>query len=145
MGKKKSGGLNLIYLIGMIVAAVGFCVPMFSASAFGFKSSKNGFSFINFDHLGDGKIEWIVLAAILLCSGIVAGIVFSFVKIKPSSLIRLIAVLVIATAFLIIWITFNDNWLAKTIGKGFWKHATYGTYMVLGGWVVSLVGWITGR
>ncbi|MCR4734356.1 MAG: hypothetical protein K5829_05070 [Treponema sp.] len=142
---KKSSKINLIYLIGMVVAAVGFCLPMFSASAFGFKASKNGFSFITFDHLGDGKIEWVVLAAILLLSGIAAGIVFSLVNIKPASLIRLIAVLVIVTAFLIIWLTFNDNWLAKTIGKGFWKHATYGTYMILGGWIVSLVGWITGR
>ena len=151
---KKSAKINLIYLIGMVVAAVGFCLPMFATKNPITKDiirdlSPNGFKFLNFEKffnkLADGTIDWIALAAILLFCGIILGIVFSLVNIKPASILRLVAILVMATAVGIILIRANSSDFAAWVGKGFWKHAYIGTYMIIGGWCCGLVGWLISR
>ena len=151
---KKSAKINLIYLIGMVVAAVGFCFPLFATkNPLNDKIirdlSPNGFKFLNFekffDKLADGKLDWIALAAILLFCGIILGIVFSLINIKPASTLRLVALLVMATAVGIILVRANSSDFAAWVGKGFWKHAYIGTYMIIGGWGCGLAGWIIGR
>ena len=133
MGKKSS--LPLIYLIGVALIAVGFCLPMFK----GLGTTPSGFKFINFDNFGATTI-----AALLIFCGAVAGVVFCFVSAgKNTSLIRLICVVISIIGGLILIIKFNDNWLSKTIGKGFIKHAYIGFYMVLAGWIVGLIGAVT--
>jgi hypothetical protein len=133
MGKKSS--LPLIYLIGVALVAVGFCLPMFK----GLGTTPSGFKFINFDNFGATTI-----AALLIFCGAVAGVVFCFVSAgKNTSLIRLLCVVISIIGGIILIIKFNDNWLTKTIGKGFIKHAYIGFYMVLVGWVVGLIGAVT--
>ena len=134
MGKKSS--LPLIYLIGVALVAVGFCLPMFK----GLGIKTNGFDYVNFKEFG-----WMTIAALLIFCGAVAGIVFCFVGGKSASLIKLVCIIVSIVGGVILFIKFNDNWLTKQIGKGFLKHAYYGFYMVLVGWVLGLVGAITNK
>ena len=165
---KKSAKINLIYLIGMVVAAVGFCVPMFCfgrnvftkeiiiKGAFS-KKIMNGFYFIDFnnfiDKLANGKIMWITLAAILLLSAIVLGLVFALVNIKQSSTLRLVALIIMVVAVAIIfWRIYKNDFstffgtdFGSLLGKGIWKHAYIGTYMIIGGWACGLAGWFIGR
>ena len=130
MGKKVS--LPLIYLIGVALVAVGFCLPMFK----GLGTTPSGFKFINFDNFGATTI-----AALLIFCGAVAGVVFCFVSAgKNTSLIRLLCIVISIIGGVILIVKFNDNWLTKSIGKGFIKHAYIGFYMVLVGWVAGLIG-----
>lgn len=144
MGKKKSGGsLGIVYLIGMAVAFIGFCCPMFTGA---FKSSSNGFKFINFDNSG-----FVTIGALVLLIGLVCGTVLGLcsllkVKIPSAKLLGCVAILVAAVGAAILIIGFTTNGgIYKVIGKQFLKHATYGFYMVVGGWVVSAVGYFLGK
>ena len=134
MGKKSS--LPLIYLIGVALVAVGFCLPMFKGAL----ASYNGFKFINFKEFG-----WVTISALLIFCGAVAGIVFCFVGGKSASLIKLVCIIVSIVGGVILFIKFNDNFLTKAIGKGILKHAYIGFYMVIVGWVLGLVGAITNK
>mgnify|MGYP003485452896 CR=1 FL=1 len=135
----KKGSLPLIYLIGMALVVVGFICPMFQISFFGLGSaSSNGFDFINFDNFG-----FTTIGAIMIFVGAVLGLVFCFVGGKNADLLKLVFLIVSIVGGILLIIRYNDNWLTKAIGKGFWKHAYYGTYMILAGWVVGLVGWVT--
>jgi len=137
MGKKSS--LPLIYLIGVLLVAIGFCVPMFKGSVIGAKT--NGFDYMNFKNFG-----WMTIAALLIFCGAVAGVLFCFVGAgKSTGLIRLICIIASIVGGVILIIKFNDNFLTKTIGKGFLKHAFIGFYMILVGWVLGLVGAITNK
>jgi len=140
MGKKSSSKIAIIYLIGMALVALGFILPMFKSSL----GTSNGFDFIRFkDGSGNFKISLVTLAAILIFCGAVLGIVFCFVGGKNADLLKLVFLIVSIVGGILLIIRYNDNWLTKAIGKGFWKHAYYGTYMILAGWVVGLVGWVT--
>lgn len=131
---KGFGRLNLIYLVGMALVLVGFILPMFEG-ALGL--SLNGFDFINTDNFGTTTI-----AALLIFIGAAVGIVFCFVGGSNADLIKIIALLASIAGGVLILIAANDSWLAKMIGKSFWKNASIGTYMILAGWVVGVVGWI---
>ncbi len=137
MGKKSS--LPLIYLIGMALVAIGFCVPMFKGAVLGVKT--NGFDYISFKNFG-----WITIAALLIFCGAVLGVLFSFISAgKSTGLLRLICVIASIAGGVILVIKFNDNFLTKQIGNGFIKHAFIGFYMILVGWVLGLVGAITNK
>ena len=62
---------------------------------------------------------------------------------KNQDVLKLVFLIVSILGGVLLLIKYNDNWITKAIGKGFWKHAYYGTYMILAGWVVGLVGWVT--
>ena len=135
MGKKSS--LPLIYLIGMALVAIGFCVPMFK----GLGIKTNGFDYMSFKNLG-----WTTIAALLIFCGAVLGVLFCFISAgKSTSLLRLICVIASIAGGVILFIKFNDNFMTKAIGKGFLKHAFIGFYMILVGWVLGLVGAITNK
>ena len=132
---KKSSSISLIYLIGVALVAVGFCLPMFK----GLGQTPSGFKFINFDNFG-----WMTIAALLIFCGAVAGIIFCFVSVgSTTDLIKLICILVSIAGGVILFINFNDSWISKVIGKGFLKHAYIGFYLVIAGWIVGLIGAIT--
>ncbi len=139
--KNKGASLGLIYLIGMTVAIFGFCRPMFKGI---FGSGANGFRFISFDNFG-----FVTIGALALFAGAVAGVVFAILamcKLKiPAKTLGLIALLVMLAGAIILFIGFTTDNFYKVIGKGFLKHATYGFYMVIGGWVVGLIGWFIGK
>jgi hypothetical protein len=135
MGKKSS--LPLIYLIGMALVAIGFCVPMFK----GLGIKTNGFDYMSFKNFG-----WTTIAALLIFCGAVLGVLFCFISAgKSTSLLRLICVIASIAGGVILFIKFNDNFMTKAIGKGFLKHAFIGFYMILVGWVLGLVGAITNK
>lgn len=132
MGKKKVS-LPIIYLIGMALVAIGFCCPMFSGKILG---SSNGFSFINFDNSG-----FVTIGAILVFVGAIVGIVGCFLP--NLSILKLVGLCVSIVGGVILVIGFTTNGgIYKAIGKGFLKHATFGFYMIVAGWVVALVGFI---
>lgn len=145
MAKKSKVSLNFIFLIGMALIIIGFCVPLFFYKMPGgdIKAGNTlGFDLINFDR--DSSFS---LGALLIflggCLGAVIELVCVFVKkIKPSLkvILELLCVVLSVVGGLIVFIKFNDNNLTKFIGKGFFKHAFVGIYMIIAGWVVGLLG-----
>ena len=128
MAKK---GFNLsIYLIGMAVTVIGFCLPMFKI--FG-SNGKNGFGFINFNNSG-----FVTIGALLIIIGAVAGIVVSLLG--KGDQLEWIALAVSVVGGIILVIGFNDNGIYKAIGKALVKNSTIGFWMVVAGWIVAAVG-----
>ena len=128
MAKK---GFNLsVYLIGMAVTVIGFCLPMFKI--FG-SNGKNGFGFINFDNSG-----FVTIGALLIIIGAVAGLVVSLLG--KGDQLEWIALAVSVVGGIILVIGFNDNGIYKAIGKALVKNSTIGFWMVVAGWVVAAVG-----
>ncbi|MCR5047172.1 MAG: hypothetical protein K6A42_11400 [Treponema sp.] len=118
-----------IYLIGMAITVIGFCMPMFTGV---FGSSGNGFKFINFDNSG-----FVTIGALLIIAGAIAGVVVSLLGMQQFEWIAL-AVSVVGGIVLVVG--FNDNAIYKAIGKNMIKHATVGFWMIVVGWVVAVVG-----
>ena len=129
---KSSANLNIIYLAGMALVAVGFILPMFT----GLGITMNGFDFIDFNNFGT-----ITSAALLIFLGALVGIAFCFISNSNSELIKLLALVASIAGGILIILLAGKNSVTKLIGKGFWNHATYGTYLVLAGWVAALIGW----
>ena len=128
MAKK---GFNLsVYLIGMAVTVIGFCLPMFKI--FG-SNGKNGFGFINFDNSG-----FVTIGALLIIIGAVAGLVVSLLG--KGDQLEWIALAVSVLGGIILVIGFNDNGIYKAIGKALVKNSTIGFWMVVAGWIVAAVG-----
>ena len=139
MGKKGSS-LPLIYLIGVLLVAIGFCLPLFSGKIL--KVTANGWKFIHFDK----NFGWSSLAALLIFCGAAVGALFCFVSVgKQTSLLRLICIIVSIVGGLIFVIKFSDNSITKAIGKFNLKYASYGLYMIFVGWIVGIVGAITNK
>jgi len=126
MAKKNS--LPLIYLIGMIVAAVGCFLPVIT---------------INLGILG--KINWTIIDAfraldnvdswfgLLTFVGAVLGIVFCFVGGKNADLLKIVALAVSVVFGLLFFYRggFFEHWF-KITGVGF--------YVIIAGWIASVVG-----
>jgi hypothetical protein len=136
---KKGNKLSLLYLIGMALVVVGFICPMFQISFFGLGSaSSNGFDFINFDNFG-----FTTIGAILIFAGAVLGLVFCFVGGKNSGMLKLVGLIATIAGGVVLILGYSDNMFSKGIGKFFIDIATYGFYMIIVGWIVALVGWVT--
>ena len=128
MAKK---GFNLsVYLIGMAVTVIGFCLPMLKISG---SNGKNGFGFINFDNSG-----FVTIGALLIIIGAVAGVVVALLG--KGDQLEWIALAVSVLGGIILVIGFNDNGIYKAIGKALVKNSTIGFWMVVAGWVVAAVG-----
>lgn len=147
MGKKKSAKLNLLYLLGMALVVIGFCCPMFKGKLFG--TTSNGFSFLS----DNGSL--MTISGLLIFIGGCLGLLLEVlpllgIKLGNTKLLKLIALCCSVAGGIILVIVFsgngNGNKLTKALnkaqGKGFLKHAYYGFYMILAGWVASIIGWI---
>lgn len=128
MAKKTS--LNLLYLIGMALVVLGFCMPMFS----GFLGSANGFQFINFKNSG-----FVTIGALLVIVGGIAGLAACFLPQLSGMKFIFLLVSIIGGVILVVGFLTNGG-IYKAIGKGIIKHATFGFYCLLAGWVVAIVG-----
>ena len=146
MAKKNKVSLNLLFLIGMVLIIVGFCLPLFfSKNPISGKitaGKMTGFDFINFnrDTLFSTGALLIFLGG---CLGAVIELLTAFaLKLKSSlkTILRLLCVVISVVGGVIVFIKFNDNWLTKKIGEGFFNHAFVGFYMILAGWVAGLIG-----
>lgn len=136
MGKKKVSPFGYLYLLGMLVALIGFCCPMFKLGPV----ESTGLKFINFDDFGFSTI-----GALLIFAGTILGTVWALlplvgVKLPAEALIKWIAILAIIVGCIVLFLGFNDSWIGRKIGKGILKHATYGFWMVVCGFVAALVG-----
>ena len=135
MGKKSS--LPLIYLIGVLLVAIGFWCPMIKGL---FGSSANGFDFIRNAKEG----SFVAIGAILIIAGAILGIVACFVP--QLSGLKLIFALVCLAGAIVLIIGFTTNGgLYKAIGKQLLKRALFGFYMVVGGIVLAVAGAVTGK
>ncbi len=138
MGKKNS--LPLIYLIGVLLVAIGFCLPLFSGKIL--KISANGWNFIHFDK----NFGWSSIAALLIFFGAAIGAVLCFVNAgKSTNMLRLICIIVSIVGGLIFFVKFNDNSITKAIGKFSLKYMAVGLYMIIAGWIVGLIGAVTNK
>ncbi|MBR5401982.1 MAG: hypothetical protein IK102_09250 [Treponema sp.] len=130
MGKKSS--LPLIYLIGVLLVAIGFCCPMIKGL---FGSSANGFDFIRNAKEGG----FVAIGSILIIAGAILGIIACFVPQLKG--LKLIFALVILAGAVILVIGFTTNGrIYKAVGKHLLKNALFGFYMVVAGIVLSIVG-----
>ena len=134
MAKKSS--LGILYLVGMALIVLGFCLPMFS----GMGINPNGFKFINFKNGGVVSI-----GALFIIIGGIAGFVSCFVKMKNVNFIKMIALLVSIIGGIILVIGFSQNRIYAFIGKGFIKHAAVGFYLVLAGWIAGIIGYLSSK
>lgn len=136
MAKKKKMSTGMLYLIGMALVVVGFFCPMFKAGPI----EPNGLDFLNFDNFG-----FVTIGGLLILVGAAAGVVLNFLNVKNRKTLQLAALVASIAGGVILVIGFNDNAIYKVIAKGFLKHVYIGFYVVLAGWVVGLVGFLTGR
>ena len=128
MAKK---GFNVsLYLIGMAVTLVGFCLPMFKFMG---NNSKNGFGFINFNDSG-----FVTIGALLIVIGAIAGVVVSLLG--KGDQLEWIAFAVSVAGGIVLFIGFNDNAVYKFIGKNIIKNSTIGMWMIAAGWIVAAIG-----
>lgn len=132
MGKKDVGIIQYLYLAGMAICAIGFLCPMFKVLG----QTANGFSLISKDFS-------IINAGILLIFiGAAAGAVLCFVKIKNIKLFKLIALAASILGGIILAAQMNNSALTRFIGKEFLRHAAFGFYMVIAGWIIAIAGFI---
>ncbi len=134
----KKGSLRLIYFIGMVLVLVGFIIPMFKFSFGPISGTRNGFTFIDFKHFG-----FVTIGSLLIFIGACLAVLFSLVPVSSSEMLKLICLIVSIVGGIIIIVGFNQDSFYKFVGKQFFKCAYIGFYMILCGWVVALVGWIT--
>lgn len=134
MGKKKSK-LPLLYLIGVALITIGFCVPMFKMNfgPFG-ASTSNGFKFINFDNS-----SFVTIGALLIFIGGVTGLLSCFVSQLSKLKLIFLIVSIVGGVVLILGFTTNGT-VYKIIGENILKYAYIGFYMVIAGWIVGLIG-----
>lgn len=135
MGKKSSKKTQYIFLLGMLLSVIGFCCPMIKGL---FGSTANGFKFINCD-----KSTFVTIGALLIfcgaCLGVVAA-VLPMVGIKIPSILGLCGLAASIVGGIVLFIGFQDNGVYKAIGKHLLKNALFGFYMVVAGWIVSVIG-----
>lgn len=135
MGKKSS--LPLIYLIGALLVAIGFCCPMIKGL---FGTSANGFDFIRNAKEGG----FVAIGSILIFAGAIACIIACFVPQLKG--LRLIFAIVALAGAVVLVIGFTTNGgIYKAIGKQLLKRAMWGFYMVVVGIVLSVVGAVTNK
>lgn len=137
---KKSPSMNLIYGIGMLLVAIGFCLPIFSGKLIGSHSG--------WDLVGDGNTTIKIFTLLIFIGGVV-GVVAAFFPIPQAKLIKIIALAVSIISFIIVIIMLCDSKTAefiKAIGAGkktnewIFKSLYVGAYMIFVGWVVSITG-----
>ena len=106
MGKKSKNSVSYLYLLGMALAVIGFCCPMFKGKLFG--STSNGFSFLS----KNGGL--MTTAGLLIFIGACVGLllaVLAFLKISipQSKLLMCIALIVSIIGGIILIINFSGN------------------------------------
>lgn len=139
MAKKNS--VNL-FLIGMIVVAIGCFLPLTSSKIFGGSSS----AFNAITASGNGAVK---IGAILAFLGAAAGIVFSFVSIKGIPVRPVSLIISIAGGIYVAISYMNVGGLGKSLIKGFAKATQtgpgIGLFVIIIGWILAIAGCIKNR
>lgn len=150
MGKKKSSSISYLYLLGMLLVVIGFFCPITKGKVFG--STSDGFAFIK----DDSSIT--TISALLIFIGGCVGLLLELLKVLKakvpcSSLLKLAALCATIAGGVILLITFTGNGSGSDFERGLNKLAgkatksffdpAVGFYLIIVGWVSSLVGYIT--
>lgn len=124
----KKGGLNLLYLIGMVAVVVGSFLPIITISL-GFLGKIDITLFKAFQNL-KSLDSWLALIMVIAA---VVGAVLELVGSKNSGMLKLVALIVSVVCGLIMFANagFFKHWF-KITGIGF--------YVILAGWIVAAVG-----
>lgn len=135
--KSKTIHLNYLYLFGMIITVIGFICPLFEfdLGLFG-KINSNGFDFIDFK-----ESSFVSIGALLIFIGAVAGIVACFMPMLKNYKLLCLIVTILGGVVLFVGIL-NSGKIHQSVVKELFRYATFGVYMILAGWVLSLVGYI---
>jgi len=137
MGKKKnSSKLAILFLVGMAVSLVAFFLPMINNLG-----KPNGLKFIDFDNFG-----FVTIGALLMLIGAILGTVIGVLdllkmKVPSKKLLSLVAVGLVVAGMVVLILGFaTGNGIYKAVGKGLFKHATYGFYLYIAGAIVAILG-----
>lgn len=129
---KKFNLFGCLYLLGMVLVAIGFFCPMFKGL---FGSSANGFDFIKNAKEGG----FVAIGSILIIAGAILGILAYFLP-QLSGLKLIFALVVLAGAIVLIIGFTTSGGIYKAIGKQLLKRAMVGFYFVVCGIVLGVVG-----
>lgn len=143
---KKGAKIELLYVLGMALVVIGFCVPIFQ-SAIG---KVNGFKLV-----GNGNSATKLFTLLIFIGG-VAGLAIPFLqmiaKIPQARLLKIAALLIsIIGLVVVIVISYNSKGagFARAIGAGknvvtsIFKSFYVGAYLIIIGWVVAIAGLVT--
>ena len=124
----KKGSLNLLYVVGMALVVIGSFLPVIRISL-GFLGNIDFTIVQAFKDLSDVD-SWLALVMFLAA---VAGLVFSFINVSKSGMLKVVCLIVSLVAGLIFFYNggFFEHWF-KITGVGF--------FFILAGWVVGLIG-----
>lgn len=136
---KKSAKFPIIYLIGTVLIIAGFICPMFKGKGL-LGITKTGFDFLNFDNFGT-----ITIAGLLIFCGAVLGALVALLKGKGAKFLKFIFILASIAGGVMLFIYFNNSWIGQVFGKGLFKNAYIGFWMICAGWVVGLIGALTNK
>ncbi|MCI1208976.1 MAG: hypothetical protein LKF96_05970 [Treponema sp.] len=128
MAKKKS--TDYLYLLGMLVTAIGFLLPIFKLSAFG----SNLVTINGFDIVGKGNSA-VKIAVLLIFIGAVAGVLLSAAL--RNKAYNLVALIVSIAGGLYVFANSNDFGI-----KLAQKFLSVGFYLIIIGWIVAIIGWL---
>lgn len=144
MGKKSLSTMKLVELIGFILAAVGFCLPLTKGKIFG----SNGGSGLNFlKNIFDNGVSFQEVMALLIFVFAVAGIVILLVKdVKLYGLVCAVGGIVCGVLFYLKSIGMFNSGVSKSLIKaankvgGAVAEPNIGIYLLCIGFIVALVG-----
>jgi len=130
MGKKKNS-MSLLYLIGMIAVVVGCFLPIIEVKLGPLGSIKTNV-IRAFQSLDSANSWW----QLLMFVAAIVGAVLSLVSVKNGNLIKLVALIASIVGGLIFFVDAGFfDYFFKIVGIGF--------FVIIGGWVVALIGCIT--
>ena len=131
----------------MLLAAIGFCLPIFQFKFIGTHSVTG------FDLVGDGDTA-IKIFTLLVFIGAVCGVVAAFLPIPQAKLIKIIALAVSIISFIIVVIIMCNSdsagfikWIGagKKVNEAIFKSLFVGAWMIFGGWIISIVGLVMNK
>ena len=131
----KKAGLAALYPLGAALTAIGFICPVFGKG----RGAMNGFDLVT------KNSSAISIGVILVFAGAIAAIILCFLKVKNARLLKLVALVVSIVGGVILVVRMNDNAISKLVGKGFLKHTAVGFYLIIVGWILSLVGFVKSK
>ena len=137
---KKSSSISLVYGLGMLLAAIGFCLPIFQFKFLGTHA------YTGFDLVGDGDTAAKIFT-LLVFVGAVCGVVAAFLP--KVSILKPIALAVSFVSFVIVIIMMCNSDgasflrsvnLGKKAAESVFKSLYDGAYMIFAGWIVACAG-----
>ncbi|MCQ2572458.1 MAG: hypothetical protein MJ182_01030 [Treponema sp.] len=146
MGKKNLGTMKLIELIGFVLAAVGFCLPLTKGKVFG-SNGGSGLNFIkNLFDSSKGNTFLEVMALLVFVFAVCGVLVIILKDVKIYGLACAVGGIACGVLFYLKSIGVFDSGVSKGFAKaaskvgGSLNQPYVGIYLLVIGFVVALVG-----